>query len=117
MLPDVQQGMNELRSEQLAQLVSLGGWLRGAQALSALVLQDYSDQNAELLRQSSLLDYFDRRLGEMDSDIAADPVVVRMREGIHKVRPLIAPEESRISRKTVKQIAGISGSLIKSITR
>ena len=27
-LPDVQQGMNELESEPLAQLVSLGGWLR-----------------------------------------------------------------------------------------
>ncbi len=38
-LPDVQQGMNELQSEQLAQLVSLGGWLRGTEALTALVLQ------------------------------------------------------------------------------
>jgi hypothetical protein len=41
-LPDVQQGMNELQSEQLAQLVSLGGWLRGTEALTALVLQNYS---------------------------------------------------------------------------
>ena len=116
-LPDVQRGMNELKSDQLAQLVSLGGWLRGAQVLSALVLQDYSDQNAELLRQSSLLDYFDKRLGEMDSEISTNPAVVRMREGIRKVRPLIASEEPRISRKAVKQISGISGNLIKSITR
>ena len=116
-LPDVQRGMNELKSDQLAQLVSLGGWLRGAQVLSALVLQDYSDQNAELLRQPLLLDYFDKRLGEMDSDISTSPAVVRMREGIRKVRPLIASEESRISRKTVKQISAISGNLIKSITR
>jgi flagellar biosynthesis regulator FlaF len=39
-LPDVQNGMNELQSEQLAQLVSLGGWLRGTQALTALILQN-----------------------------------------------------------------------------
>ena len=38
-LPDVQRGMNELQSEELAQLVSLGGWLRGAEALTALILQ------------------------------------------------------------------------------
>ena len=31
-LPDVERGMKELRSEQLAQYVSLGGWLRGAQS-------------------------------------------------------------------------------------
>src|SRR6476619_1257784 len=40
--PDVEQGMKELKSERLAQLVSLGGWLRGTQAICALVLQDYS---------------------------------------------------------------------------
>ena len=116
-LPDVQRGMNELQSEELAQLVSLGGWLRGAEALAVLVSQNYSNQNAELLRQSSLLDYFDKRLGEMDSDISTNPAVVRMREGIRKVRPLIASEDPQISRKTVKQISGIAGNLIKSITR
>ena len=35
--PDVERGMKELKSDQLAQLVSLGGWLRGTQALTALV--------------------------------------------------------------------------------
>ena len=33
-MPDVQQGMDQIRSEQLAQLVSVGGWLRGVEVLS-----------------------------------------------------------------------------------
>jgi hypothetical protein len=38
-LPDVERGMRDLKSEQLAQLVSLSGWLRGTEVLSTLVLQ------------------------------------------------------------------------------
>src|SRR5215472_5634150 len=40
-LSDLETGMIEVKSEQLAQLVSLGGWLRGTEALSALILQNY----------------------------------------------------------------------------
>lgn len=116
-LPDVQQGMNELKSEQLAQLVSLGGWLRGAEALTTLVLQNYSGQKAELLRQSALLDHFDKRLAEMSDDIRTNPMIVRMREGIQKVRPLIATEDSQISQKNVKEISAASKELLKGLSR
>jgi hypothetical protein len=44
-LPDVKKGMVELKSDQLAQLVSLGGWLRGTEALSVFAL-------ARLLRRT-----------------------------------------------------------------
>src|SRR5262249_4298655 len=43
-LSDLETGMIELKSAQLAQLVSLGGWLRGTEALSALILQKYSPE-------------------------------------------------------------------------
>ena len=98
-LPDVQRGMNELKSEQLAQLVSLGGWLRGTEALTALVLQNYSHEDAELLRQPALLDYFEKQLAGMSGDIRTNPIIVRMREGIQKIRPLVASEDAQISQK------------------
>jgi hypothetical protein len=72
--------MNELKSQQLAQLVSLGGWLRGTEALTALLLQNYSNQEAELLRQPALLNYFEKRLAEMSDDMRTNPIIVRMRE-------------------------------------
>lgn len=115
-LPDVQQGMNELRSEQLAQLVSLGGWLRGADVLTALVLQNYSAQKAELLRQPALLDHFDKRLAEMSDNIRTNPIIVRMREGIQNTRPLIAPA-APISQEKAKEISTISRKLIKDLIR
>jgi hypothetical protein len=116
-LPDVQHGMNELQSEQLAQLVSLGGWLRGTEALTALVLQNYSSQNAELLRQPALLDHFEKRVAGMSEDVRTKPIIVRMREGIQKIRPLVASDNSQISRKRVKEISTVSEELLKGLSR
>ena len=53
---DLQSGMIEIKSKELSQLVSLGGWLRGTEALCALVLENYSPERAELIRQPLLLD-------------------------------------------------------------
>src|SRR5207342_3922316 len=47
----VQQAMNEVHDEKLSQLVSLGGWLRGTEILTAVVNKRYSQEGAELLHQ------------------------------------------------------------------
>jgi flagellar biosynthesis regulator FlaF len=116
-LPDVQQGMNELKSEQLAQLVSLGGWLRGTEALTALVLQSYSSQNAELLRQPALLDHFEKRLAGISDGVRTKSMIGRMREGIQKIRPLVASEDFQISQEKVKEISNVSEELLKGLSR
>src|SRR6478752_9503137 len=61
----VQQAMNEVHDEKLSQLVSLGGWLRGTQVLTAVVNRHFSTDGAELLHQPDLLDYFQRKLANM----------------------------------------------------
>ena len=44
---DVKKAMAKLDSESLSQLVSLGGWLRGTEALTAVVGKTYSKDGAE----------------------------------------------------------------------
>src|SRR6478752_2495119 len=61
----VQQAMNEVHDEKLSQLVSLGGWLRGTQVLTAVVNRHFSSEGAELLHQPDLLDYFQRKTSNM----------------------------------------------------
>ena len=117
LLPGVEQGMSELKSEQLAQLVSLGGWLRGASALSALILQNYTTKQAELLRQPELLDYFERRLAEMSDEIRANPNVVGLRAGIPQLRQLQNSDDAQISKETAKKISAISEGLLKDLSR
>ena len=67
-LSDIEGGMIELKSTQLAQLVSVGGWLRGTEALSALVRQKYSSQGSALIQQPVLIDYLEKELLAMSSD-------------------------------------------------
>ena len=114
--PDVEQGMKELKSESLAQLVSLGGWLRGTQALSALVLQDYSVENDALLRQPALLDHFEKQLAAMPNQLKNRPVLVRIRDGIQKVQALLTSNKGPIKKETVGQIANIAEELLKNLS-
>ena len=48
-LQDVRSAMVELGDDELAQLVSIGGWLRGTQVLTSIVSKNYSPDGAELL--------------------------------------------------------------------
>src|SRR5215470_12646910 len=84
-LSDVQSGMIELKSRQLAELVSVGGWLRGAEALSALVLQKYSPEGSELMSQPGLIDYLENQLLATGDDIQTRPIVAKLRDGLHRV--------------------------------
>jgi hypothetical protein len=112
---DVRDGMIDLKSEELAQLVSLGGWLRGAEVLSALLLQSYSPDRAELLRQPGLLDHFEKQLNAMSKESASDPMIARLQQGVRQVRRLTGEKGNPIAKGTVGKINGISSKLIVAI--
>ncbi|MDB6173147.1 MAG: hypothetical protein JWL59_2458 [Chthoniobacteraceae bacterium] len=114
-LSDVKDAMIELRSEELSQLVSLGGWLRGTEALSTVVKKNFSKDGAELLHQPVLLDYFDKRVSTMNPR-RQTPLVLKVRQGLLEIRQLIGTGEGgELSEKTVQEIEAIAGGLVKAI--
>ena len=115
-LPDVTQRMKALKSDQLEQLVSLGGWLRGAEALAALVGQNYSPENAALLRQPGLIDYASKQLADMRGDGQTDPTVVKMLEGVRKIRRQLGSEAGPTSPEEVKAIETSCGDLLQAVS-
>lgn len=116
-LSDVREAMIELDSEPLAQLVSLGGWLRGNEVLAEVVSMDFSRAGAELLYQPGLIEHFQQSIDGMKARVRENRIVVKVRRGLTEIRPLIGQEDgSRISSKTVKDIASISGGLVKAIS-
>jgi hypothetical protein len=116
-LDDVKKAMGKLNSEALSQLVSLGGWIRGTEALTAVLDHSpYTKDGAELLHQPVLLDYFDRRLSMLKPKYKLNPVVIKVQKGLLDIRPLIGLAEGvDISPKSVQEINGITAGLIKSI--
>jgi hypothetical protein len=111
-LSDLEAGMIEIKSEHLAQLVSVGGWLRGTEALSALVLQNYSPERSNLIRQSMLIDYLEKQLRAMGSDIQDRPIVIKLLDGIHTIRSFVESENGPLSEETVRKVHGVCADLV-----
>jgi hypothetical protein len=115
-LSDVRQAMLELNSEPLAQLVSLGGWLRGTEALSAVVTKSFSKDGAELLHQPVLVEHFDRRLKSMGSASSDDALLQKIQKGLHEIKPLMGTSDgTSISEKEVREIGKACGHLVAAI--
>jgi hypothetical protein len=109
----VQQAMTEMQDEKLSYLVSLGGWLRGTEVLTAVVTKRFSPDGAELLHQPDLVGYFEDRLRSMTE--FNQPILQDIRVALGEVRPLIAVGESQITHESVKRIHEITTRLDQAI--
>ena len=116
-LPDVQQGMNALRSQQLAHIVSLGGWARGAEAIATLMGQKYSPEHAELLRQTAMLAHFESHLSRINRERQGGAGFARTTEPLQKFRQILEASGSQISPGAAKEIAVVAATLIRSAAR
>jgi hypothetical protein len=114
-LKDVKQAMIELEDAQLAQLVSLGGWLRGTEALTQVVTKSYSKDGAELLHQPAILDYFQRRIDGLNPRLKESQAVKQIATALPDLRPLIEPAGS-ITPQKVEKIHAITAGMVKTIS-
>lgn len=113
---DVKEAMVKLQSEQISQLVSFGGWVRGTEALTVLILQNYSPEGAAALHQPAVLDYFEARLRRMNGPLKRNAVVARSENIILTLRQLSeAPDEERIPRARVESIRAIVAGIIDTL--
>lgn len=116
-LQDVRGAMNELDDHDLAQLVSLGGWIRGTDVLTSIVQKDYKPQRAELLHQPELLAYFDRQLDEMNPRLRKSDLVSQIKSMLGEIKPLIIEGDGRkIRPESVERINVLTSELVIQIT-
>lgn len=116
-LQDVRGAMNELNDDDLAQLVSLGGWVRGTEVLTSIVQKDYKANRAELLHQPELLTYFERRLDGLSPRLRKSDLVAQLRAMLAEIRPLILEGEGRkISPESVERIHSVTSQMVVTIT-
>lgn len=114
-LQDVRGAMQELGDDELAQLVSLGGWIRGTQVLTSIVGQNYSPAGAELLNQPELLNYFARRIDEMRSrNLKKEELVVKVRKLLRDIKPIIGKDT--ITVENVQKVNKLTTDTVKAIT-
>ena len=103
-LQDVRGAMQELNDQDLSQLVSLGGWLRGTEVLTSIVGGGFSKDGTELLHQPELVNYFDRCIGSMGGRLRKNPLVASIRDVLRKIGPIVNEGGDKITPEQVKSI-------------
>jgi len=103
-LQDVRGAMQELNDQDLSQLVSLGGWLRGTEVLTSIVGGGFSKDGTELLHQPELVNYFDRCIGSMGGRLRKNPLVTSIRDVLRKIGPIVNMGGDKITSEQVKSI-------------
>src|ERR1700738_5652800 len=85
---EVKSSMQSHRDQDLIILVSVGGWIRGTQVVSAVVLQNYDERSAKVLRQPALVNFIQSKLNDISPDVRDEPLIKEVSEqhpGIEKL--------------------------------
>jgi hypothetical protein len=105
--------MEKMRDEEIASLVSLGGWLRGTRALTRLISESYSSDRSELLNQPELAKYFKDAVASMKAEIREQPDVKAIHDGLAEIEKTMEDGKGEISEGAVSGIGEICEKLLK----
>lgn len=92
---DVEQAMIELRDEEMAHLVSLGGWLRGFEVSSVATAEEYTPQRAAGLMKPDVMDYFLDRLQTLNPKIKNTELVTSITSRLQTIRAIAGEANGR----------------------
>ena len=111
---DVEAAMLGLKDEEIAHLVALGGWLRGLEITSGIVIENYSPERARRLVQPELMDYFLDRVDTLNPSIRKTKLGVALDKNLKEVKRIITkPVDAPIEPGEVKQIRDLARELTK----
>src|SRR6266481_7044888 len=87
---EVKKALEENRDTDLITLVSIGGWIRGTEVVTGLVLQNYNPEDAKLLRQPALVTYLKGKLTALPEKIQKDPLVQTVNRDLGSIQKMVS---------------------------
>jgi hypothetical protein len=85
----VRETMEKLRDEELSNLVSLGGWLRGTHVVAEIISESYSEDKAEILNQPGLIAHFRAFLETIEGPAKTAPTIRAISSGLARLEAII----------------------------
>lgn len=82
--------LKQQRDTSLADILSLGCWLRTLEIASAVLKEGYDPERAAILRQPELLFWLQNRANRLAPRIAKENVIGRMKECLDDISPFLA---------------------------
>jgi hypothetical protein len=93
---DVEEAMIELRDEEMAHMVSLGGWLRGFEIGAIVTADNYTAQRAAGLMKPDVIDYFLERLQTLNPRLKNTELVTAITSRLTTIRAITGEAAGRV---------------------
>jgi hypothetical protein len=113
---EVKLAMNEQHDEELTTLVTLGGWIRGTEAVSGWVQNNYSGPEAKLLRQPAIIVLLRAKLDALPPKTKEDSLVKGLDGRLKTIQEMVsfAPDQTP-TQDDVKKLHAAASDLIGTI--
>jgi len=114
---EVKQGMEDQNDQELVVLVTIGGWVRGTQAVSSWIADNYTPDAAKLLRQPALVAYMRAKLAKLPAKTLRDPIVATLDARLAAIEKLVSfPKDTAPTADDVKKLRDAAAALEKEIS-
>ena len=110
---DVEQSMMDLHDEEMAHMISLGGWLRGFQIAANNCAEKFTPAKAAILANPDIIDYYLDRLDTLHPRLKKTELVTTMIARLKELRTLATPAPGQtLTIDDVKKMQELSNQLM-----
>ena len=86
---EVKASMQSHQDQDLVILVSLGGWIRGTQAVTASFIKNYDEQSGKVLRQPAVVSFIHSKINDISQELKNEPLVKSVNEQLGNIEKLV----------------------------
>lgn len=102
---EVKSSMRSHQDQDLVILVSLGGWIRGTQVVSAAVQKNYNERNAKVLRQPALVAFIRSKINDISPELRESPLVKEISDELAEIEKMVSfPRDGAPSADEVQKL-------------
>src|SRR5438132_3909116 len=87
---EVKTSMQSHRDQDLVILVSLGGWIRGTQVVSASIIKSYDERSAKVLRQPAVVHFMQSKINDVSPEMREDHLVKEVSDQLGQIEKLVS---------------------------
>jgi len=113
---EVKASMQSHSDQDLVILVSVGGWVRGTQVVSASVMQNYVERAAKVLRQPALVKFIHSKMNDISADLHEEPLIKDVNAQLNGLEKLVSfPPGQAPTADEVRKVNEAVGKVMESI--
>src|SRR5499427_9061666 len=113
---EVKSSMQSHADQDLVILVTVGGWIRGTQVVTAAIMKNYNESAAKVLREPALVTFMQSKVNEISPELRQDPLVKHVSEQLTGIEKLVSfPEDKAPTAEDVKKLNEAVGKLMTKI--